>query len=203
MASRISDLVGFVSDCGGIVRAARVAERGFSRRTVDAAVAGGLLSRPRRGWLAAKSAPRMLYDAARFGVVLTCRTAARHYDLWLHDPQGDPHVAVPVSRGGRVPVRAKVHWGASLIPRDPDALIDPVENVLAFIAECEPFEQAVATWDSAFNKGLVEMAAMTRLPLRPAARRVLAEATPFADAGLETYLRFPSSGTTSACPTRR
>jgi len=131
----------------------------------------------------------MLYDAMTFGLVLTCRTAAQHYDIWLHDPESEPHVAVPVARGGRVPVRAKVHWGAPLIPRDPDALIDPIENVLAYIAECEPFEQALATWDSAFNKGLVEMAAMSRLLLRPAARRVLAEASPFADAGLETYLR--------------
>src|SRR5690606_13121719 len=80
-------------------------------------------------------------------------------------------------------------WGEPLIPRDPDLLIDPIENVLAYIAECEPYEQALATWDSAFNKGLVEMAAMSRRPLKPRARRLLADATPFADAGLETYLR--------------
>ncbi|WP_193596257.1 endonuclease domain-containing protein [Microbacterium sp. YJN-G] len=130
-----------------------------------------------------------VHDAAKFGVVITCRTAAQHYDLWLHDASGPPHVAVPPTRTGNVGVAAKVHWGIPLIPRDPDSVIDPIENVLSYIAECEPFEQALATWDSAFNKGLVEMAAMSRLSLRPAARRVLAEATPFADAGLETYLR--------------
>lgn len=189
MASHVSDLVDFVSDCGGFARTVRVTERGFGRRVVEAAVASELLLRPRRGWLAAKNTPRMLYDAARFGVVLTCRTAAQHYKVWLHELGDVPHVAVPVTRTGRVGVHAKIHWGAPLIPRDPDALIDPIENVLAFIAECEPYEQALATWDSAFNKGLVEMAAMARLPLRPRARRLLADATPFADAGLETYVR--------------
>ena len=189
MASRITELMDFIRDSGGIVRVGRVTERGFSRQVVDGAIAGGLLTRPRRGWIAAPSAPRMLRDAARFGVVLTCRTAAKHYGLWLHDSEGDPHIAVPTNRTGHVRVVAKIHWGRPLVPRHPDALIDPIENVLAFIAECEPFEQALATWDSAFNKGLIEMAAMSRLPLRPAARRVLAEASPFADAGLETYLR--------------
>lgn len=179
----------FIHDRGGIVRAGPVRDQGFSRQVVDGAIAGGLLTRPRRGWLAAPSAPRMLRDAAGFGVVLTCRTAAQHYGLWVHDSDGDPHIAVSPNRTGHVRLVAKVHWGRPLVPRHPDALIDSIENVLAFIAVCEPFEQPVATWDSAFNKGLIEMAAMSRLPLRPAARRVLAEATPYADAGLETYLR--------------
>lgn len=174
---------------GGVVRTARAAEWGFGRRTVDAAVADGHLIRPRRGWLALKDTPPALRDAARFGVVISCRTAAQSYGLWVHDSGGPLHVAVATTRTGHIGAYAKVHWGAPLVPRDPDDLIDPIENALAYIAECEPFEQALATWDSAFNKGLVQMDAMARLPLRPAARRVLGEATPFADAGLETYLR--------------
>ena len=161
----------FVMECGGVVRSARVRDNGFSRRTVEQAVAEDRLRRPRRGWLAVPSTPRILWDAASRGVIITCRTAAQHYGLWLHDAKGEPH------------------WGAPLVPRDPDALIDSIENTLGYIADCEPFEQALATWDSAFNKGLVEISAMKRLNLRPAARRVLDEATPFSDAGLETYLR--------------
>ncbi|MDT0157446.1 DUF559 domain-containing protein [Microbacterium sp. ARD32] len=189
MVSDISALMAFISAQGGVVRVQRVKEQGFGRRMIETAVDRGLLVRPRRGWLAAAGAPRMFHDAAKFGVVLTCRTGAQYYKLWLHDAAGPPHVAVPPTRTGHVEVLAKVHWGAPLVPRDPDALVDPIENVLAYIAECEPFEQALATWDSALNQGLVEMAALARLPLRPAARRVLAEASPFADAGLETYLR--------------
>lgn len=187
--SRMLDPVAFVAAHEGVVRTARLIDAGIGRRAVDAAVRGGMLVRPRRGWLAVPDARPLLLSAARFGVVLTCRTQARALGIWLHEAAGRPHVAVPENRTGRIRVDAKVHWGKPLIPRSPDALVDPVENVLAYIAECEPFEYALAAWDSAFNKGLVEMSAMARLPLRRAARRVLDEATPFADAGLETYLR--------------
>ncbi|KJQ54964.1 endonuclease domain-containing protein [Microbacterium sp. SA39] len=84
---------------------------------------------------------------------------------------------------------AKYHWGTPPLPRQPGTLVDPIENVLAHIAECEPFEQALATWESALNKSLVTVEGLRAFPWRPAARRVLGRATPFADAGLETYLR--------------
>ncbi|UWF76705.1 MULTISPECIES: type IV toxin-antitoxin system AbiEi family antitoxin domain-containing protein [Microbacterium] len=189
MTPSVSDIVRFVSEHGEVIRTARLIEQGFGRRALETAVRAGLLIRPRRGWVAVPAARRMLLSAARFGVVLTCRTRARMLGLWLHDAGGEPHVAVPPNRTGRVGVRAKVHWGEPVVPRHPDALVDPIENVLAYIAECEPFEQALATWESALNLGLVERGVLERLPLRPAARRVLAEASPFADAGLETYLR--------------
>lgn len=75
------------------------------------------------------------------------------------------------------------------MPRHPDALVDPIENVLAYIAECEPFEQALATWESALNTSLVTIDALRGYAWKPAARRILERAMPFADAGLETYLR--------------
>lgn len=184
-----ADVVACVAKQGGIVRRAVLTDHGFPRRVVDQAVAAGLLLRPRRGWIALPRADRMLLSAARFGVVITCRTQAARLGLWVHDKSGDRHVAVDPSSTGRQAVRAKIHWGEPLVPRAPGTLADPIENVLGYIAECEPFEQALATWNSAFNKGLVQIEAMARLPLRPKARRVLAHATPFADAGLETYLR--------------
>lgn len=179
----------FVDAHGGVVRTERLKDAGIGRRAIDAAITRGALLRPRRGWVAVPSARPMLISAARFGVVITCRTQARSLGLWLHDADGMPHVAVPENRTGHVGVKARVHWGRPLVPRHPDVLEDCVENVLANIAECEPHEYALATWDSALNKGLTDLASLSRLPLRPAARRLLGEATPFADAGLETYLR--------------
>ena len=96
--------------------------------------------------------------------------------------------AKPGTRGDRSGL-ARVHWAKPIVPRHPDLLEDAVENVLAIVATCEPYEQALATWDSALNKGLVTREALSRLPFGPAARRLLADAWPFADAGLETYLR--------------
>ena len=178
-----------IVDLGGVVRSARVVDLGFRRADVDAALKAGSVVRPRRGWLASAGADPALHGAARHGVVLTCRTEAVRLGLWVHDPSGPPHVAVAPNAASRRGLPAKVHWGTPPIPRHPDALVDPIENVLAHIAECEPFEQALATWESALNKSLVTIEALHAFAWRPAARRILASAMPFADAGLETYLR--------------
>lgn len=47
----------------------------------------------------------------------------------------------------------------------------------------------MAIWESALNKELVTREALERLPLRPAARELLAECTPFSDSGLESYVK--------------
>lgn len=183
------ELVRRITDLGGVVRAARIAELGFRRTHVEAALAAGSILRPRRGWLAVPGTDALLLAAAHHGVVLTCRTQAARLGLWVHDPSGPPHLAVSPNAAGRRGLRAKLHWGSPLVPRHPDALADPIENVLANVAECEPFEQALATWESALNKALVTLEDLRAYAWRPAARRILTVAMPFADAGLETYLR--------------
>ncbi|MDQ0648698.1 very-short-patch-repair endonuclease [Microbacterium natoriense] len=184
-----AQLLALLTELGGVVRAVVVAERGISRWVLDDAVARGQVIRPRRGWIALPTAERTLVAAARFGVVLTCRTQASLLGLWVHHHGGPPHFAVPHNAKRKLAVEAKLHWGAPLVPRDPGALVDPIENVLANIAECEPFEQALATWESALNKSLVTLDTLRGYSWKPAARRVLEQAMPFADAGLETYLR--------------
>ena len=174
---------------GGVVRTAVVTEHGFSRSTLDAAVRSGCVIRPRRGWIALRDAEKTLIAAARFGVVLTCRTQASLLGLWLHDHSGPPHFAIPRNAAGRIVVQAKLHRGKPIVPRHPGSLVDPIENVLAYIAECEPFEQALATWESALNKSLVTLESLRGYRWRPKARRILEHAMPFSDAGLETYLR--------------
>lgn len=182
-------LVARIADLGGVVRSTRVMGMGFSRADVDAACRSGAVIRPRRGWLANTDADTPLLNAARFGVVLTCRTQASRLGLWLHDSHGAPHVAVSANAASRRGIPARLHWGTPPIPRHPDSLVDPVENVLALIAECEPFEQALATWESALNASLVTIESLRRFSWKPKARRLLSVAKPFADAGLETYLR--------------
>lgn len=82
-----------------------------------------------------------------------------------------------------------MHWARPLLPRDPAALEDPIENVLALVAACQPFEAALAVWESALNRGLVDRASLQRLELSAVARRILRHADPFADSGLETIFR--------------
>lgn len=187
--TRTDALIHVVRSIGGVARTGTLRDRGFGRAAVEAALAAGEIMRVRRGWVALPDADPQLIAVARDAVVLSCVTQARRLGLWVHAQRSDTHVAASPRNGGTKPVEYRVHWSSPLVPRHPDALEDAIENVLANVAECEPYEQALATWESALNRGLVSIEALGRLPLRPAARRLLAEATPFSDAGLETYLR--------------
>ncbi|MEV7611156.1 DUF559 domain-containing protein [Microbacterium sp. NPDC089320] len=178
-----------MGDANGIARVERLHDRGVSRYDIDTALVEGVIERVRVGWVALPGADRMLVAAASRGVVLTCGTQARRLGVWVHDEHPGVHLgATPGSRGGK-PRGVRVHWSAPTVPRHPDSLEDPIENVLAMIAVCEPYEQALASWESALNLGLVTREVLEGLTWRPAARRLLRDAWPFSDAGLETYLR--------------
>lgn len=183
------DLVAAVRRAGGVARTRDLGDLGLRRAQFEAAIGGGTLRRVRNGWVALPDADPLLVSAVRLGVVLSCITQARRLGVWVHAERPALHVAVAPGSSGGKPDSIRVHWAKPPIPRPPGALTDPIENVLALVAECEPFEQALATWESALNKGLVEREALANLPLRARARRVLDDASPFADAGLETYLR--------------
>ncbi|WP_434810583.1 endonuclease domain-containing protein [Microbacterium sp. bgisy189] len=138
--------------------------------------------------MATVDADPFLVAAARTGVILTCVTQARRLGLWvLRDER--PHVAA-AAHAGHVSADAVIHWHAPTIPRHPDDLVDPIENVLVTVARCQPHEAALAVWESAMRSGLVDRGVLLRLDLPPAARRLCAEARPFADSGLETL--FPT-----------
>jgi very-short-patch-repair endonuclease len=170
-----------------VVRTSALKERGWSRHAIDAAVAAGRLVRVRKGWVATPGADRDLVAAARAGVVLTCVTQARRLGLWvLHD--GPPHVAAPAHSGAVRAAPAHVHWAEPAVPRHPDALEDSIENVLVLAAVCQPHERALAIWESALNRSLVDPDALKRLLLPPAARRILDEAEPWSDSGLESFV---------------
>ncbi|MCK6080729.1 DUF559 domain-containing protein [Microbacterium sp. EYE_5] len=178
------DVREWVRHHGGVVRTSDLRDAGFSRHRIGAAG----LERPRRGWVAAQEADPLLRSAARTGVVLTCVTQARRLGLWTVDDPRHAHVGAPPASGAVSARGARVHWSAPLIARVPGALEDPVENVLAIVAECRPFEEALAVWDSAFRQGQASAELMRRFDLRPAARRVLEHACAHLDSGLETFV---------------
>lgn len=174
---------------GSVARTQTLHAQRVSRHDVDLAVDLGLIQRVRRGWVAEPGADRMLVDAAHNGAVVSCVTQAQRLGLWVHDEEPGVHWAAPPGGAGHKPEHVRVHWAKPLVPRQPDALEDPIENVLALVADCLSFEQALATWESALNKNLVRRSVLERLPLKRIARNVLEQAIPFADSGLETYLR--------------
>jgi very-short-patch-repair endonuclease len=183
----VNGLLAAVGARGGVVRTAMLVDDGFSRRAIAAAVAAGALSVPRRGWIAAHDADPALVAAARAGVVLTCVTRAKRLGLWVLDQDG-PHVGAPPSASRLALSAATVHWAVPAVPRAPGQLEDGILNTLLLVASCQPYEAALAVWESALNRGLVAKDELTRLPLRPCARRLLEDASPFSDSGLETFV---------------
>jgi len=172
---------------GGVVRTRNLVRAGYSRHRIDRALTSGSLVRVRKGWVATPGADVCLVAAARAGVVLSCITQARRLGLWVLD-EDRPHVAAPAHSGGVTSRGATVHWAKPVVPRHPDALIDPIENVLALVALCQPFEPALAVWESALRKQLVDRHAPERMALPTAARKVLVSAFPFSDSGLESFI---------------
>jgi very-short-patch-repair endonuclease len=75
-----------------------------------------------------------------------------------------------------------------VVPRHPDALVDPIENVLVLVAVCQPFEAAIAVWESALRQRLVDIEVLRRMRLPAAAREMLDRASPWSDSGLETFV---------------
>ena len=186
----MTDLIGAVRSRGGVVRIQVLVDAGMSLHRIDLAVAAGQLLRPRRGWVAVPDADPYLVAAARAGVVLTCITQAKRLGLWVLADDG-PHVGAPpnASRLKLHGQKATVHWARPIQPRGIGVLEDSIFNALVMVAGCQPYEAALAVWESALNQGLVEKAELLRLPLRAKARRLLDDATPFADSGLETIFR--------------
>ncbi|MFG6476566.1 endonuclease domain-containing protein [Microbacterium sp. P06] len=181
-------LLEWIDDQGGVVRSRSVTEAGFTDHSVRKALASRAVIRPRAGWLALPSADPLLVAAARAGVVLTCITQAKRLGLWVLASVVGHHVGAPRHSGGVTADRAHVHWGKPLLARHPHALVDPVENVLGFVASCQPFEAALATWESAVRLGLVDLRTMKRLPLVGRARELVKVTTAFSDSGLETFV---------------
>jgi very-short-patch-repair endonuclease len=184
--SVISSLVQAVARRGGVVRTRVLIADGYSKHHQMKAVSSGTLLRVGRSWLAVPNADAELVAAARCGVVLTCITEARRREIWVLD-DAVAHVAAPAHGHVRAGTM-HVHWADPVVPRDPEALADPIENVLAVVAECRPHDEALAVWESAIRQGKATIEALRRLPLGPSARALCDEAIPWSDSGLESFV---------------
>jgi len=171
----------------GIARTRSLLTSGVSRYQLARAIDGGRVIRPRKGWVALPETDPDLLAAARVGVVLSCVTQAARLGLW-DVRSATPHVAITPGHHLRAPSTAHVHWARPFAPRHPDLLEDPIENVLALCADCQPHENALAIWESALRQDRVDRQTLETLPLSARARRVLDEADPFADAGTESIV---------------
>jgi len=175
---------------GGIARSASLIEAGYSPYRIRQALRFGSLQRPRRGWIALPDVDPELRYAAQHGVILSCITQARRLGLWVLRSDGDARHVVARHPGAHVDASIGViHWNRPLLRLPPDALVDPIENVLATVARCQPWDSALAVLDSALNKGLLTIPTLEQLPLPQALRALVKHSSPWADSGLETLFR--------------
>ena len=181
------DLCASLHRSKGIARATVLHDLGFSRAEIDRAVQKGSITRPSNGWLALRDTDEELVDAARRSALLSCITQARRLGLWVFT-EPKLHIAsrTPVSRTDGT--GCVVHWGKPIIPRVLWALEDSLENVLGYVADCQPREAALAIWESALNKQLITLDRLSVLPYRQRARSLLAQASPYSDSGLESFV---------------
>lgn len=81
-----------------------------------------------------------------------------------------------------------MHWSTGPTPTAARAVIDPLINVLRNVARCQEPAHALATWESALNKKLVDAAVLERIEWRSdRANRLVALCTDLSDSGLETH----------------
>ncbi|GAA1786293.1 DUF559 domain-containing protein [Agromyces lapidis] len=169
---------------------------GFTRYAVRGAIARKEVGRIRRSWLALPGAPFDLRRAAQVSGRLGCLSAARHHGLWTLD-DGRRHLCVPRNASRFDPRDDVVHWGHGPIRPHRFELVDPVVNALIDIADCQPLDSALATWESALRTGAVSVGLLRQLPMRSsAAQRIRRGASQLSDSGIESipYARLCRSG---------
>lgn len=120
------------------------------------------------------------------GARVACLSVAKRLGLW-HLPDGREHLSVPRNAAAAASDSITLHWSSGPIAVSRYALVEPIENALVHIANCQPFENALVVWDSALNGRHVTAAHLQQLDVRSAAARaVRAAASSLADSGLET-----------------
>lgn len=180
------DLLTWAHARSGVVHQQDVLRAGFTRYAIRRALEQGGLRRIRGGWLATQAAPDPLVHAASLGGRLGCVSATRHHGLWTLD-DARLHITVPPHSSRHRPAGAVLHWSVGPVAGHPYELIEPVVNALVQVADCRPFDEAVAVWESALRSGRVSAGLLERMPIRSAAARLVRSAsTMLSDSGIES-----------------
>lgn len=179
----------------GFATRATLQAAGFSKGRIQEELRAGRLTAFGRLVVGRPTASRTLRRAVAMRTRIGCVTAAKAIGLWVLDT--DAFHVVPRSNKAHLPQdrgrpAAKVHWTPA--PLEPDGARLAVEsgrNMLAHIADCQPIEVAVATFDSAVRKGLITVEELRRLAsVRPGRfADVVALVSDQSDSGLESITR--------------
>ncbi|SDZ27301.1 type IV toxin-antitoxin system AbiEi family antitoxin domain-containing protein [Herbiconiux ginsengi] len=191
------DILEFTARNGGVVSLRHLHAAGFSSPDVSRTVSRGSLHRVVRGWVAVDGAPPLALRAIRAGGRVSCLDVLRAHRIWSVNDRL-PHVRVgrhsghsPSAADGR---RSKtpivVHRSLRSQPLG-DRAVDPLPVALAHAVLCQPWMDAVASLDSAMNRGYLSFVQVAELldPLPASSRRLLDLIDPTCESGLETKAR--------------
>lgn len=188
-------LHGWLSARHGIAHRDEVLRAGFPVAVLRTFVRAGRARMIRPAWVALVGARADLVTAAEAGGRVSCVSLARARGWWMPedvDPNLHLHLT-PGSGSARLPDDwpGVLHWTKPLVPCDRQ-LTATVEDALAQIAVCLPFDTALVLWESAAKRESLAAEALRNVRWTSCAARELAEAvTGLSDSGLETLVVIP------------
>lgn len=187
---------------------AQLLSRGFTRHSVTTAVHTGGLIRARRGHYLLPDAPRAVIEAVRVGGRVTCLSLLQLLGVFVftnelthvHLARGASRLRSPGDPRRRLAERrrrtVRTHWLELIRPETATSARVGVVDALVHAVLCQPARYAVATLDSALNKGLIRMhdleALFAALPAKYAVLRRLVDGR--AQSGTETLVRLIARG---------
>ncbi|MFZ4893119.1 DUF559 domain-containing protein [Plantibacter sp. Mn2098] len=170
----------------GIAHRADAIEAGFTRTALERAARDHRLTSIRRHWLVAPEHDPARFTAAALGGALTCLSAAAVLGLWSIADE-HVHVSVRPNAATRPPPGVRFHWGAGPAPLGPRELVEPIENALAHLTACQPFERALVVVESAIRQDRVSLEHLKRTHIGQARfAAVIQAAGRSSDSGIET-----------------
>jgi very-short-patch-repair endonuclease len=182
-------LIEWIGERGGIAHTRDARAAGFTDHMSRRAVALGAVRRARRSWLIGEGAHPDAIAAVEAGGRLTCLSEARRRGLWVPHVGERLHVWVPPTFSPPRREEVRYHSGRAPHPVSATAWHDAPVNVLAHVAVCVPREEALAIWESALRRRLVDGAHLSRVAWTSPRTRTLAElASLLSDSGLESIL---------------
>lgn len=183
------DPAALISRLGGITRGVQLQQFGITRYRLATAVDAGEIQRVRAGTFASLDADPSELAAVQHGGALTCSAALRRHGVWALSLDGEPHVWV--GRRGRVHPHPHCACVSHFFRGKPPLGIVGVEDALVHLHRCEGTESFFASFESAWQLGLLSGPARARIQAAlPASARWLVDFARWdAESGLESLLR--------------
>ncbi|WP_144720580.1 endonuclease domain-containing protein [Agrococcus jejuensis] len=170
----------------GVGSTAQLLRLGWTHHTIAAAVAEGVLTRLRPGWLARADADARVVAAVRAGGCLSCADALRVHGAWMPESLGRGHVRR--TRRTRTARRTGCrHFGRD---RPITSAVDDVETAFRCLLRCGTSEDVVVVADSLLHLRLATPDELESwvgdAPLRI---RAVISRVDVAESGLESMVR--------------